>query len=59
MEPWCTGGYFAPSSEAVVGVGDSVAGLLAGGGEEDCPAFSSSWERSSGVRGGREVGPVG
>ena len=59
MVPWCTGGYLAPSSEAVAGVGDSVAGLLAGGGEEVGPAFVSPWKRSSGVRGGGEVMPVG
>ena len=41
-EPWCTGGYLAPSGEAVAGVGGSVAGLLAGGGGEVEPAFSSS-----------------
>ena len=55
MEPWCTGGYFAPSVEAVAG----VAGLFAGGGGESGPSFTSSWKRSFGVGGSGEVGPVG
>ena len=45
---WCIGGYVVSSMEADVGVGDSVAGLLAGGGEEVVPVSSSSWKRSSG-----------
>ena len=59
MEPWCTGGYFAPSVEAAAGVGDSVAGLFAGGGEESGPSLLSSWERGVGGGGSGEVGPVG
>ena len=56
MEPWCTGGYFAPSVEAAAGVGDSVAGLFAGGGEESGPYLPSSRRRGFGVGGSGEVG---
>ena len=54
--PWCIGGYVVPSMEADVGVGDSVAGLFAGGGKEVVPVFSSSRKRSSGTRNEGEAG---
>ena len=50
--------YFAPSVVAATGVGDSVAGLFAGGGEVSGPSLLSSWTRSFGVGGDGAACPV-